>query len=103
MVCFVAYEIIYSKNINVAHNFELTEEEFVRLPLEIDGLHSFVYLYNEDIIYQTIFNLISNSSTFQRHIYSMPNCVVDTVIVLATTHKEQEGDRCGKGYTPAAY
>lgn len=64
MVCFVTYEIIYSKNINVAHNFELTEEEFVRLPLEIDGLHSFVYLYNEDIIYQTI---EETTTTFHRY------------------------------------
>lgn len=71
VACFAAFGIIYSKNKNVVHDFESTEEEIIRLPLEIEGLHSFVYLYNEDIIYQTI---EETTTTFYRY-----NIKTDTV------------------------
>lgn len=71
IVCFVAFRTIYDKNFNVAYDFESTEEEIIRVPLEIDGLHSFVYLYNEDIIYQTIGE---TTTTFYRY-----NIQTDTV------------------------
>lgn len=64
MVYFVTFEMINSKNINIVHDFESMEEKTVRLPLEIDGLHSFVYLYNENIIYQTI---EETTTTFYRY------------------------------------